>query len=79
MPAEGGHLAAYKQSLADGRIRRHERAVLCNCVTGLEYRYHRGIARSRYQQGNRYRRALTSDRLPAMLQMRNERYAVWNK
>ena len=29
--------AAYKQSLADGRVGRHERAVLFNCASGLKY------------------------------------------
>jgi len=29
--------AAYKQGLADGRIRNDERAVLFNCATGLKY------------------------------------------
>ena len=29
--------AALKQGLADGRIRRDERAVLFNCATGLKY------------------------------------------
>ena len=28
---------AYRQSLADGRVGRHERAVLFNCATGLKY------------------------------------------
>jgi threonine synthase len=29
--------AAYKQSLADGRVKRSEQAVLFNCATGLKY------------------------------------------
>jgi len=29
--------AAYKQSLADGRIKPTDRAVLYNCATGLKY------------------------------------------
>src|SRR5467141_3394486 len=36
-PEGGATYAAYKQSLADGRIARHERAVLFNCATGLKY------------------------------------------
>src|SRR5882762_465661 len=36
-PEGGATYAAYKQSLADGRIGRHERAVLFNCATGLKY------------------------------------------
>ena len=33
----GATYAAYKQSLADGRVGRHERAVLFNCASGLKY------------------------------------------
>jgi hypothetical protein len=29
--------AAYKQSLADGRVARHEKTVLFNCASGLKY------------------------------------------
>jgi threonine synthase len=36
-PEGGATYAAYKQSLADGRVERHERAVLFNCATGLKY------------------------------------------
>jgi threonine synthase len=36
-PETGATYAAYKQSLADGRVGRHERAVLFNCATGLKY------------------------------------------
>jgi threonine synthase len=36
-PEGGATYAAYKQSLADGRIGRHERAMLFNCATGLKY------------------------------------------
>jgi threonine synthase len=36
-PEGAATLAAYKQSLADGRVRRDERAVLFNCATGLKY------------------------------------------
>jgi threonine synthase len=36
-PEGGATYAAYKQSLADGRIGRHQRAVLFNCATGLKY------------------------------------------
>jgi threonine synthase len=36
-PEGAATLAAYKQSLADGRIGRNERAVLFNCATGLKY------------------------------------------
>jgi len=36
-PEGGATYAAYKQSLSDGRIGRHERAVLFNCATGLKY------------------------------------------
>jgi threonine synthase len=36
-PEGGATYAAYKQSLADGRVARHERAVLFNCATGLKY------------------------------------------
>jgi threonine synthase len=36
-PEGGATYAAYKQSLADGRIGRHERTVLFNCATGLKY------------------------------------------
>jgi threonine synthase len=36
-PEGGATYAAYRQSLADGRIGRHERAVLFNCATGLKY------------------------------------------
>ena len=34
---KGATYAAYRQSLADGRVSRHERAVLFNCATGLKY------------------------------------------
>ena len=36
-PEGAATLAAYKQALADGRVERHERAVLYNCATGLKY------------------------------------------
>jgi len=36
-PEGAATYAAYKQSLADGRIRHDERAVLFNCATGLKY------------------------------------------
>jgi threonine synthase len=36
-PEGGATYAAYKQSLADGRVGRHERTVLFNCATGLKY------------------------------------------
>src|SRR5438309_7785503 len=36
-PEGAATYAAYKQSLADGRVRRSERAVLFNCATGLKY------------------------------------------
>jgi threonine synthase len=36
-PEGAATYAAYKQSLADGRIRRDERAMLFNCATGLKY------------------------------------------
>jgi threonine synthase len=36
-PEGAATYAAYKQSLADGRIRRDEQAVLFNCATGLKY------------------------------------------
>jgi threonine synthase len=36
-PEGGATYAAYKQSLADGRVGRAERAVLFNCASGLKY------------------------------------------
>jgi len=36
-PEGAATYAAYKQSLADGRVPRSERAVLFNCATGLKY------------------------------------------
>ena len=36
-PEGAATYAAWKQSLADGRIERSERAVLFNCATGLKY------------------------------------------
>jgi threonine synthase len=36
-PEGGATYAAYKQSLADGRVGRHERTMLFNCATGLKY------------------------------------------
>jgi len=36
-PEAAATYAAYTQALADGRIRRDERAVLFNCATGLKY------------------------------------------
>jgi threonine synthase len=36
-PEGGATYAAWKQSLADGRIARSDRAVLFNCATGLKY------------------------------------------
>src|SRR5215469_14606227 len=36
-PEGGATYAAYKQSLVDGRVGRHERAVLFNCASGLKY------------------------------------------
>jgi threonine synthase len=36
-PEGAATYAAYKQSLADGRVGPHERAILFNCATGLKY------------------------------------------
>jgi threonine synthase len=36
-PEGAATYAAYKQSLADGRVQRSEQAVLFNCATGLKY------------------------------------------
>jgi threonine synthase len=36
-PEGAATYAAYKQSLADGRVGKNERAVLFNCATGLKY------------------------------------------
>ena len=36
-PEGAATYAAYKQSLADGRVSRHERVVLFNCASGLKY------------------------------------------
>ncbi len=36
-PEGAATYAAYKSALADGRIRRDERALLFNCATGLKY------------------------------------------
>ena len=36
-PEGAATYAAYRQSLADGRVGRHERVVLFNCATGLKY------------------------------------------
>jgi threonine synthase len=36
-PEGAATFAAYKQSLADGRVRRDERVMLFNCATGLKY------------------------------------------
>ena len=36
-PESAATYAAYKQALADGRVRPDERAVLYNCATGLKY------------------------------------------
>ncbi len=36
-PEGAATYAAYKQSLADGRVKRTEQAVLFNCATGLKY------------------------------------------
>ena len=36
-PEGGATMAAYQLALADGRVRRDERAVLFNCATGLKY------------------------------------------
>jgi threonine synthase len=49
-PEGAATYAAYKQALADGRIRRDERAVLFNCATGLKYRLppvHRTLDRTK--------------------------------
>ena len=36
-PEGGATVAAYRQALADGRVRKDERVVLFNCATGLKY------------------------------------------
>ena len=36
-PEGAATYAAYKQSLADGRVKPSEQAVLFNCATGLKY------------------------------------------
>ena len=47
-PEGAATYAAYKQSLADGRVARHDRVVLFNCASGLKYplpRVHRKLDR----------------------------------
>ncbi|PGH57543.1 threonine synthase [Azospirillum palustre] len=49
-PEGAATYAAYKQSLADGRVGKEERAVLFNCATGLKYPLppvHRTLDRTR--------------------------------
>ncbi len=36
-PEGAATYAAYKQSLADGRVKKTDQAVLFNCATGLKY------------------------------------------
>ena len=54
-PEGAATYAALKQSLADGRIRRDERALLFNCATGLKYPmppvepYARSLAADRFR------------------------------
>jgi threonine synthase len=36
-PEGAATYAAYKQSLADGRVKRSEQVVLFNCASGLKY------------------------------------------
>ncbi|MGB6537086.1 MAG: threonine synthase [Xanthobacteraceae bacterium] len=49
-PEGAATYAAYKQSLADGRVSRTEQAVLFNCATGLKYPLpHVGRALDRHQ------------------------------
>ncbi len=36
-PEGGATMAAYRQAMADGRVRKDERVVLFNCATGLKY------------------------------------------
>ncbi len=36
-PEGAATYAAYKQSVADGRVRANETAVLFNCASGLKY------------------------------------------
>ena len=36
-PESAATYAAYKQSLADGRVKKSEQALLFNCATGLKY------------------------------------------
>jgi threonine synthase len=36
-PEGAATYAAYKQSLADGRVKRGDRVVLFNCASGLKY------------------------------------------
>jgi threonine synthase len=37
VPEGAATYAAYREALADGRVRPGERAVLFNCATGLKY------------------------------------------
>ena len=59
-PESAATYAAYKQSLADGRVGRHERAVLFNCATGLKYPLPPVHRSARPYQGDRLREAVTT-------------------
>jgi len=36
-PVGGATLAAYREALSDGRVKKSDRVVLYNCATGLKY------------------------------------------
>ena len=55
-PEGAATYAAYKQSLADGRVKPSEQAVLFNCAIGLNIRC-RDPPQTRSSQADRFRRA----------------------
>ena len=57
-PEGGATYAAYRQSLADGRIGRNDCVVLFNCATGLEVSDGARARPARSHQGDRLRRAV---------------------
>ena len=73
-PEGAATYAAWKQGLADGRIRRDERAVLFNCATGLEVSAAADTPHPRPPQAHRLRQPL-SRKSPESLMLSRETLA----
>ena len=59
-PEGAATYAAYKESLADGRVTKNDRVMLFNCATGLKYPLAAGHAHARSPSADRLREVIVS-------------------